>query len=498
MPDVQSSFNKNGVTNPHFSQAQTADTRLGRALGNIADTHPGKSGFLLVPDGVDALAIRLLLADRAERSIDTQYYEIENDLAGRLFIEALLRAADRGVRIRLLLDDYRTKGHDAGLAALRAHPNFEMRIYNPFERRSARFVDVALNFARINRRMHNKSFTVDNQFSVIGGRNIGDHYFSVGENVNFADLDVVCIGPIVDDISNMFDEYWNSFAAQPLEDVASYIRLSRTPISKVIERIARSRAEAVNSRYAEAIDDSMLDKLERGFSDFIWAPCQIAYDLPEKTQKRTANDAALIRRLLVGAFDNAESEVVLISPYFVPRLSGIRRFRELRARDVSVTIVTNSLASNNQIYAHGGYAPVRKPLLKMGITLYELRANANVVGEKHGREHATLATLHTKAFSIDRKKLFVGSFNFDPRSANINTEMGVFIESPELADAFVRGTQKHVPRYAFEVFLTGSGAIRWRARGDQSDKVYDREPLAGFWHRAAGTAARLLPIRGQV
>jgi putative cardiolipin synthase len=477
---------------------QTADTRLGRALKGVAEKYPGKAGFLPIHDGVDALAIRLLLADQAEHSIDTQYYEIEDDLAGRLFMEALLRAADRGVRIRLLLDDYHTKGHDKNMAALRAHPNFRMRIYNPFTRRSYRFIDGLLSFARVNRRMHNKSFTVDNQMTVIGGRNIGDHYFSVGHDVNFADLDVIGIGPIVEDVSTMFDDYWNSAAAIPVRDVATRLGLPEVSLSKLFDRMSRSHAEASKSKYADAVQSSMLEKLEHDLSAFIWAPYKLAFDLPEKTQRKNYKDAGKIRQLLVDAFDSAAREVILVSPYFVPRLTGVRRFRELRNRGVDVTVLTNSLASNNQIYAHGGYAPVRKALLKMGVKLYELRADALVVGGKHMKVNSTKATLHTKAFAIDRRHLFIGSFNFDPRSANINTEMGVFIDSSELAEAFVKGARHHVPRQSYELMLGNKGALRWRGIDDDNEVILNKEPQAGLWHRIAGHIARVLPIRGQV
>ncbi len=464
----------------------------------MAEQHPGKSGFLPIEDGVDALAIRLLLADKAEFSIDTQYYEIEDDLAGRLFIEALLRAADRGVRIRLLLDDYHTKGHDKNIAALRAHPNFRMRIYNPFTRRSYRFVDGLLSFTRVNRRMHNKSFTVDNQMTVIGGRNIGDHYFSVGHDVNFADLDVIGIGPVVEDVSNMFDSYWNSPAAVPVRDVAKRLGLPDVSLSKLVDRMSRSHAKASKSKYADAVQSSMLEKLEKDLSTFVWAPYTLAFDLPAKTTAKAAKSATKMRQLLVDAFDSAASEVVLISPYFVPRLSGVRRFRQLRSRGVDVMVLTNSLASNNQIYAHGGYAPVRKALLKMGVKLFELRADALVVGGKHMKVNSTRATLHTKAFAIDRKHLFIGSFNFDPRSANINTEMGVLIDSPQLAEAFVDGARHHVPHQSYEVLLGARGNLRWRAIENDNEVIESKEPQAGFWHRLAGGVARLLPIRGQV
>jgi putative cardiolipin synthase len=486
------------VTSTALPPEQTADTRLGRALDGVADQHPGKAGFLPVHDGIDALAIRLLLADQAEQTIDTQYYEIEDDLAGRLFMEALLRAADRGVRIRLLLDDYRTKGYDKNIAALRAHPNFRMRIYNPFTRRSYRFIDGLLSFTRVNRRMHTKSFTVDNQMTVIGGRNIGDHYFSVGHDVNFADLDVIGIGPIVADVSNMFDRYWNSPAAIPVRDVARRLGLRKVSLSKLLDRMSRAHAEVSASKYADAVQSTILEQLEHDLSAFVWAPYKLAFDLPEKTQTGKSKEAAKIRQLLVDAFDGATREVILVSPYFVPRLSGVRRFRELRNRGVDVTVLTNSLASNNQIYAHGGYAPVRKALIKMGVRLYELRADALVVGGKHMKVNSTRATLHTKAFAIDGEHLFIGSFNFDPRSANINTEMGVFINSPELAEAFMKGARRHVPRQSYEVMLGNKGALQWRGMENDKEVTLDKEPQTGLWHRVAGHIARLLPIRGQV
>ena len=479
-----------------YPPTQTRNSRLGRALGGADERQDGKSGFLPVSDGVDALAIRLLLADQAEHCIDTQYYEIEDDFAGHLFMEALVRAADRGVRIRLLLDDYRTQGHDKGIAALRAHPKFEMRIYNPFDRRGARFLDALTSFARVNRRMHNKSFTVDNQFTVVGGRNIGDHYFSVGHDVNFADLDVVAIGPVVADVSTMFDDYWNSHAATPIDEIARRLSIPRVSVSKLLDRAARTRRKHSRRNFSDAIHASAINQLQHDLNRFTWADYELAYDLPQKTQK--VDDAATIRRLLVRAFDEAEHEVFLVSPYFVPRLSGVRRFQSLRDRGIDVTVVSNSLASNNQIYAHGGYAPVRRSLLRMGVNLFEMRADARVIGNKSALQDTGRATLHTKAFAIDRQKLFIGSFNFDPRSANINTEMGVFIDSPAMATAFVTSAQYHTPLQAYEVRLSARGALQWHSVEKNRPVVSRKEPQAGFWRRLAGGAARLLPIRGQV
>ena len=346
--------------------------------------------------------------------------------------------------------------------------------------------------------MHNKSFTVDRQMTVIGGRNIADHYFSIGPDVNFADLDVVGIGPIVADVSTMFLKYWNSRDATPVHLLAKKTDDDNAQFARLLERVSRARAEVGETKYAEAVRSSILDKLDRDISDFTWAPYQLAYDSPEKTQRISTEDAASVLTLLTRAFENAKSEVLVVSPYFVPRRSGLGKFRGLRDRGIDVTVVTNSLASNNQTYAHGGYAPVRKPLLRMGVRLFELRADASVAGNEPVGPDPTRATLHTKAFAIDRTKLFVGSFNFDPRSANLNTEMGVIIDSPELAQAFVRGAQRATPRETYEVILGINGALRWRGLEDNVGVMLDKEPQAGFWRRVAGGVARWLPIRGQV
>lgn len=477
---------------------ETADTHLGLMLEPLEVPHPGLAGFYPLPDGIEALAIRLLMAERAERSIDTQYYLITDDLVGHLFIESLLRAADRGVRVRLLLDDIMTKGYDAGMAALDAHPNFEVRIYNPFSRRSARALDGLTSFARVNRRMHNKSFTVDNQMTVIGGRNISDHYFSAGLDVNFGDLDVVGIGPVVADVSIMFDEYWNNRAAIPVTALTDAPEQPDEALSQLHERLIRSRAEAHETRYADALRGSILDTMRKDLSVFTWAPYQLVYDSPEKTQKQKADEAASIRTPLMYAFDNAKKEAVVISPYFVPRDTGIDRIQELRDRGIDVTIVTNSLVSTNQSSVHGGYAPARKPLLKMGVKIYELRADASIAGDQRVSSDSAKATLHTKAFAIDRKQLFIGSFNFDPRSAFINTEMGVIIESPELAREFTTRVHEATPHQTYELFLNESGALRWRGLENDKEVILSKEPQAGFWRRFIGGFMRLLPIRGQL
>ncbi len=491
-------FDHPKTTSTALPPEQTTDTNLGRMLEGLADAHLGHAGFLPVADGVEALAIRLVMAEQAQHSIDTQYYLIKDDLVGYLFIESLLRAADRGVRVRLLVDDILTKGHDAGMATLNSHPNFEVRAFNPFARRSARVGDFLTSFARVNRRMHNKSFTVDNQMTLIGGRNMADEYFAARLDVSFIDLDVVGIGPVVADVSEMFDVYWNNRASVP---VTAFTEAPDNPdqaLSQLRERTARARAEASDTKYADAVKSSVLETIRQDLDIYTWAPYQLVYDSPEKWQRKKAKEAASIRTPLIEAFDNAENDVLIISPYFVPRSTGTARIQELRDRGVDTRVVTNSLASTNQSFVHSGYAPSRKPLLKMGVKLYELRADASVAGHERVGADAAKTTLHIKAFAIDRQRLFIGSFNFDPRSAFINTEMGVIINSPELAGDFVTRADEAIPSKTYEVYRNENGSLRWRGLENGNEVILTKEPQTGFWRRFVAGFMRLLPIRGQL
>ncbi len=477
----------------------TGDTYLGKRIEGVAAAHPdGQSGFFVLSDGIDALAARLLMADRAERSIDAQYYLLKDDIVGNAFIHALLRAADRGVRVRLLLDDIFTGGYDAGMAGLDSHPNFEIRIFNPFANRSARFLDGITSFSRVNRRMHNKSFTVDNQMTVIGGRNIADEYFGARVDAKFGDLDVLAIGPVVRDVSAMFDSYWNHERAAP---VAAFARMPDDPaaeLARLRAALEESRQKVLESKYAAAVKVQALEYVETDTGVFTWAPYVLAVDSPDKSFKSRAAEAASITTPLRDSLLSAENEMIVISPYFVPRTPGIEAFSEVQARGIDVTIITNSLAANNQSTVHGGYAPSRKPLLKAGVRIFEVRADADVSGSELVATSGAKATLHTKAFVVDRRELFIGSFNFDPRSANINTELGVIIRSPELAEPFAAAIDANLANQTYEVFLNENGQLRWRGLEDGEEVVLDKEPQTSWWQRFSAGFMRILPIRGQL
>ncbi len=482
-----------------LAPAETAETALAAAVRQLHGMQEaGESGFYVVNDGIDALAIRLLMADQAERTIDAQYYLIKGDTVGNLFIESLLHAADRGVRVRLLVDDMFTKGMDAEMAAVNSHPNFEIRVFNPFVQRSARQVDVITSFSRINRRMHNKSFTVDNQMTLVGGRNIADEYFGAHKDAKFGDLDVLGIGPVVAEISDMFDQYWNYPAAIP---VPGFARMPDSPASllpPLRDKLKAKRLGLGNSSYAKAVRSQVLATIEKDADAFTWAQYTVAVDSPDKSIKSRARDAESIRTPLIESLQSAEHELMLISPYFVPLTTGIREIIALRERGVDVIIITNSLAANNQKLVHAGYAPSRKPLLQAGVHIFEVRADAAVSGSEYVAEESARSTLHTKAFVVDRRQLFIGSFNFDPRSAFINTELGVIIDSPRLAKEFATLIDESLPTKAWEVFLNEDGKLRWRGMQDGQVKITRKEPQTNAWQRFVAGFYRLLPIRGQL
>jgi putative cardiolipin synthase len=473
----------------------TSETGLGKLVeSRAAGQPPGQSGFFPLNDGVDALAARLVLAAKAEKSIDVQYYLIKNDVVGRAFVYVLLQAADRGVRVRLLLDDMFTSGYDVGLAALDAHPNFEIRIFNPFHRGTAgRAKSAVTGFGRINRRMHNKSFTVDNQMTVIGGRNIADEYFGAREDAKFGDLDVVGIGPIVQDVSNMFDTYWNHETALPVPAFVKELEDPQAALDELRARLETSLDDVRDSKYAEAIRRKGEAYLEPGHDFFEWAPYQLVVDSPDKGIKARAAEADSIVTPLTESLRAADKRLIVISPYFVPMKSGVEGLSNMQRRGVDVIVITNSLAANNQFTVHGGYAPARKPLLEAGVKIYEMRPDADVAGTEFIDASGARATLHTKAFVVDDEETFIGSFNFDPRSANLNTEMGVIIRDPELSLIYAVLVEEALTHQTFEVFLNEKGKLRWRGYTDGEEILYDKEPQTTWGQRAMAWFARIIP-----
>ncbi len=477
----------------------TSGTRLGRALATNVAANPGKTGIYPLPDPRGALAARLLLAATAEKSLDLQYFVWERDQAGFLLFEALWQAAERGVRVRLLLDDFYTDGLDPTIAALDAHPNIEVRLYNPFTLRAARSLNLATDFIRVNRRMHNKSFTADNQVSIVGGRNIGNEYFGAGTGVAFADLDVIAVGAAVSDVSKEFDLYWNSPSAYPAVSLVGPV----TPggATKLQERFASTSRDPESVAYLQAARETPVvrDLLDHKL-EFEWVKARVIYDDPAKTLDPGAGTDVLLFPELVRALGPAEKSLDLVSPYFVPGEAGTAALAALARRGVKVRILTNSLASTDVKAVHAGYAKRREDLLRAGVLLYELKPTAT--GEAH--EHnlpwfgsGELSALHAKTLAVDRSRGFVGSFNFDPRSELLNTEMGLVIDSPTLAARLAGTFDTVVPRVAYEARLAPDGErVQWIDRSASGEARYDAEPQTSPLLRFGIDMLGILPIEG--
>lgn len=477
--------------NPSVALQDTGDAPLGSALEPLVRAHPGRSGIVPLPGGHDAFAARVTLADAAQRSLDLQYYIWRNDVTGAMLFQAVRRAADRGVRVRLLLDDMNTGGLDAVLAALDAHANIEVRLFNPFAHRTVRAVDYLIDFRRVNRRMHNKSFTADNQVTIIGGRNIGDEYFDAAAGLLFVDLDVLAVGPVVPQVSRDFDRYWASASAYPLAGLLPAVTLAegwREQVPAAQSAAARAYRDAVaRSRFVA--------DLVAGQLPFEWAPVAMVSDDPGKVLGRAAPEDLLWRQLQ-RAMPPTAREVQMVSPYFVPTQRGTDWFTALAARGVQVSVLTNALEATDVPAVHSGYARWRKPLLEGGVRLYEMKAATAPPRAPEGGSGlggSSTASLHAKTFAVDRQRVFIGSFNFDPRSAMLNTELGFLIESPRMAGAMADAFAKTVPQRSYTLRLEG-GELRWVEQVGGETRVHASEPDAGVWKRLGVWFLSLLPI----
>jgi cardiolipin synthase C len=457
----------------------TADTRLGRSVAPLVAAHPGRSGIHGMPDPYDAFATRVVLAAAAQKSIDAQYFIWHDDQVGMLLFEALSKAADRGVRVRLLLDDGGTTGIDSTLATLDAHPNIELRLYNPFSWRGSRAVGYLGDFTRLNKRMHNKSFTADNQATVVGGRNIANECFGAEGAIGFADLDVLAVGPVVQQVSKEFDLYWNSPSAYA---AAGFVGPAAPDGAAQLQaRFAAAHAEPLAMQYLEAVRKAaILSDLLKQQLPLEWTTAQVLYDSPAKTLDRSQRTDVLLFPALMERLGRPQKSFDIVSPYFVPGDEGTVLLAELARRGVKVRVLTNSLASSDESVVHAGYMKRRRDLLLAGVTLYELKPAANKQALRvKGRFGAgKVAGLHAKTYAVDGERIFVGSFNFDLRSARLNTEMGVVIDSrigaQELAELF----DQDIAALAYEVRLAPQGeGLIWIERGDSGEeRRHDVDP----------------------
>ncbi|XZA35997.1 phospholipase D family protein [Neisseria musculi] len=473
-----------------------ASPRLAAALtpaqAGRADLAPDTSGIYMLNDAHDAFVARATLINAAEHTLDLQYYIWHKDVSGKILFNMLHRAAERGVRVRLLLDDNNTNGLDNILAALDSHPNIEIRLFNPFLVRKWRALGYLTDFSRLNRRMHNKSLTADNHATIVGGRNIGDEYFNISEDTAFADVDILATGRVVTEVSEDFDRYWASESAYPFERIVRRANIEKGRSELEISDNDRSQTLA---RYRRDLEQSQLfEAIKNNRIQWRHVKTKLVSDDPAKALDRTRGKPQISDKI-DEALGTPEKEIYLVSPYFVPTRSGTEAIADLKKQGIGITVLTNSLQATDVAAVHSGYAKYRKPLLKAGVDLYELKAVHAVPKTKdRGLTGSSSTSLHAKTFIVDRQRVFIGSFNLDPRSARLNTEMGVVIESLPLAQDMQRRLVENTPSYAYKVTLDPHGKLQWQDPEDRT--VSKKEPEAGFWKRITVKILSILPIEG--
>ncbi|MBE5269923.1 phospholipase D family protein [Stenotrophomonas sp. B2] len=477
----------------HVLPLQPAQTRIDQQVVPLQEAHPGQSGVAFLGDGMDAFAARAMITAQAGRSLDLQYYIWHDDLIGHLMARALHDAAERGVRVRILLDDMNAKDKDALMMALDRHPNIEIRLYNPFRNRSGilRMVEMVQRFFSVNHRMHNKSWIADGRVAIVGGRNIGEEYFSARTDVNFQDLDLLVAGPAVAQANRIFDDYWNSPAAIPVSALAFHTDPQlRLLVRESDHEAQRDAARPYLARVAESRHRQRPSPEPLHWSSTV----RIVSDPPMK--HRNDDRGSWLVTGLIGELESARSKALLISPYFVPGNEGLDGLSAMASRGVHVGIVTNSLAANDVAAVHGGYMGYRVPLLNAGMHLYELKAQGQP-GDA-GLFGSSGASLHTKAFLVDDRRGFVGSFNLDPRSAYLNTEMGVLFDDPvlgaQLRDEYLRLADA---RHSWWLAVDNRDRLRWLEREPPPRWVED-EPGATRRQRWLSRIISWLPVESQL
>lgn len=483
-----------GCASPHPkapSQAlPAADSSFGAAIMAQAASHEGHSGFRLLPNGGEAFRARAELARAAQQSLDLQYYIVHDGLSTRALIAELLQAADRGVRVRVLLDDTSSDGNDYRLAVLAAHPNIQMRVFNPLHLgRSTgvtRSLGRLLNLSRQHRRMHNKLWLVDNSVAIVGGRNLGDEYFGLENGLNFTDIDLLAAGPVAEQLGQSFDQYWNSALSKPIQQF-----VWRQPSTQALADLRTTLGESLeNERRAQQhLYDRLMayqskPQLQTWLSELIWAPGHALWDAPSKVLARGEPDPQLMLTTQLQPYLQAASEeLMLVSAYFVPAEEGMAFLLERADAGVQIRLLTNALEATDVPAVHGAYAPYRHALLRHGIELFELRRLPDQI-PAYSLTGSSESSLHSKAVLFDRQKAFIGSFNFDPRSVLWNTEVGVVVDSAQLTEAARALTLEGMaPGVSYQVKLEPhENRTRMIWLGEDQGRPYrlPREP-GGLW-----------------
>lgn len=510
-----------------LSQEEILQTRLGKIAEVYGQEHPGFSGVFALNNPVDAFAARIFMARAAEKTLDIQYYIWRKDLTGTMLLYELYQAAERGVRVRLLLDDLGVVDMDDWLAMLNSHPNIEVRLFNPFPLRRMRMLGFITDFSRVNRRMHNKAFTIDQSVTISGGRNVGDEYFAATDGVLFADLDVMVIGPAATEVSKDFDGYWASQSAYPVDQLFE----QKKNILSLQGEVDKILAQPESAQYTEALrQTSFAQRMLAKDLSMDWVNTRLVSDDPAKGLGPVDRSGLMIYSL-ESMMGPSIQKLDLVSSYFVPTDAGVEVFSAMAANGTKIRILTNALEATDVAAVHSGYAKHRKALLKAGIELYEMKrqspaANDGIAGfgsdsggsgsgsgisgsggsgnggvgsraigsgSSGSGVGSSGSSLHAKTFSVNGKQIYIGSFNFDPRSADLNTESGFVIDSPAMAEAVDKMFIERVPQTAYQVKLDEKGKLYWVEQGD-SPTVHRHDPGTSKFQRAMVKVLSWLPI----
>jgi putative cardiolipin synthase len=475
-----------------FAFNRPENTQLGRDFIKAAKQHDGLSGFCLINNGLDGYIARAQLISKAQASLDLQYFIFREDKTGMALTAQLIGAADRGVKIRILVDDGSTSDGDDQLLTLAAHRNIQVRIFNPLSYRGhnefLRLLEMTVNKSKLDYRMHNKLFIADNAVALIGGRNIGDEYFQVDPESQLGDDDVFTVGPMVKKLSQSFDEFWNNVHSVPAQTLAPEFTTSDAldHFKKQLTANQNSLKESFTNR---TFNSQVLNSLFTDSPELIWAKAQLIYDSPDKKDAEDDGLAgSLIYEPIKEAIKSTQSELLIITPYLIPGVEGMKLFQLLHDHDISIRILTNSLESTPELFAHAGYSNYRKPLLKLGVKLYEIRAKlGKAIGSGESKKLTSYGNygLHAKQYIFDRQKVFLGSMNFDQRSMHLNTEIGLIIHSPELAKQAVAHFERLTDASnSYEVLLMANPADKseslvWVTKEDGKLTEYLSEPSKG-------------------
>jgi putative cardiolipin synthase len=483
---------------PSQAWQQPEQTMLGAFIAETAPADKSLSGVELIADPSEAFSTRFAIAAFAEKTLDMQYYLWKGDLSGQLLLWRVLEAADRGVRVRFLIDDIFHAGRDEVYAALDVHPNFELRVFNPMANRgAARNLNYLANKRALNHRMHNKIFMADGAVAVLGGRNIGDDYFGVNTKANFFDLDVLTVGQGVVEAGAAFDEYWNSRYAVPINVLTD--RATESDLAELRRELEQSLQDKDAVPYALAFEaEETLENLKHWREQLIWAPATVVVDPLERFEGQ--GESAIVR-FASDTVEHIDEQLIVESAYLIPDRNGLPNIAALVDSGVEVKMLTNSLMSNNHITAHSGYMKYRKDILATGTDLHELRADAAL--REHFKanddDHEVPAGIHTKAFVIDGRQALIGSFNFDPRSRDLNSEIGLVVNSEEFAGQVVEHMLNDFDEAnSYHLFLDDNGKLRWRIETENGTEIVKHDPGASIWRRMGARMLSWLPIEKEL